>query len=88
MPIPSELFHPRWFIYGGSVPRRWSPRSFDHPGLNLPPADNSRLMYKYPGTLETTNAMAQFDELHERLPVHERDQLASNMAPVFEANRH
>ena len=81
-PIPQSLFHPRWWIDDIPTPRTFTPRYFDE---TLDPFDADPSAFRDKAKSRYLEATAQLDNLHNKLPRQQADQLANQVA-IFQVN--
>ena len=81
-PIPQSLFHPRWWIDDIPTPRAFIPRYFDE---TLDPFDAHPTAFRDKAKNQYLEAAAQLDDLHNKLPRQQANQLAKQLA-TFQTN--
>ena len=81
-PIPQSLFYPRWWIDDIPTPRTFIPRYFDE---TLDPSDADLSAFRDKAKNTFLEAAAQLDDLHNKLPRQQANQLANQLA-TFQIN--
>ena len=81
-PIPQSLFHPRWWIDDIPTPRAFIPHYFDE---TLDPFDTHPSAYRDKAKNTYLKATAELEDLHNKLPRQQANQLANQLA-TFQAN--
>ena len=81
-PILQSLFHPRWWIDDIPAPRSFVPSYFNE---TLDPDDADPSTFRDKARNRYLEATAELDNLHNKLPRQQADQLANQVA-TFQVN--